>query len=551
MIYVLVLIFTSCLGIQTLFAEMAAGHALGASYASSQLGAVQGKAQSTATADIPGFKTATPPESSLDNGSIGDAAVSAAKDNEAATYISTHARERQSFKLDHNTDPMLVNANKATTNPEKTMEEMIVETSGGKEEGADEIVTCEEGGDEYIQKCSKNLEVQIKITPPTRKFAGYTYPNRWYSSKSGQYRCGAGCCGDGTGCKRPQYSITDRKIEIISERWVDGCARLEEMSDHGLCRYVELDEGNPETRTIIGEVLEVPDAKATPNAEPISRDSWEKRYTYACFKKVEGNCSALSAKGCIQIASECAEKIAGVCVSWKQTYRCPNSKQKQVRYKSVGDKTPFCFTGDCANADYEANGELADAMTNLAILKEAQDDVRTNLGIFKGQSRRCRKAWNGARDCCGSGNRWAVQWKMASGCDSSETELGDWRAKRRCVEVGTYCAKKLPIIGCIEKKTTFCCFGTKLSKLIQEQGRLQLGMGWGDPESPNCRGLSPEELSRLDMSKMDLSELYAEVSASFKPQTQSHVAKGLELDRIRENMKHLASKPKIPERSEL
>lgn len=524
---------------------MAAGHAQGASYATGQLGAVQGKAQSTSAADIPGFKTATPSESSLDNGSIGDAALSVAHANEAATYISTHARERQSFKIDPNTDPMLVNANKATANPEKTIGEIVMEAPGG--DGEDEIVTCEEGGDEYSQKCSKHLEVHIKITPPTRKFTGYTYPNRWYSSKSGQWRCGAGCCGDGTGCKRPQYSITNRKVEIVSEEWVDGCARLEEMSDHGLCRYVEIAEGGLETRTIMGEVLELPDAQSTPNAEPITRDCWEKHYTYACFKKVAGDCHKLGAKGCIQTASECSERIAGVCVAWKQTYRCPNSKRKQTRYKAIGDKTPFCLTGDCANADYEANSELADAMTNLAILKEAQDDVRANLGIFKGQTRHCRKDVKGFRDCCGSGNSWGVQWHLAAGCEASEKELGDWRNKKRCVYVGTYCAKKWPIIGCVEKKSGFCCFGTKLSKLIQEQGRRQLGIGWGEPESPNCRGLSPEELSRLDMSKMDLSELYSDVSANFKPQTQSHVAQGLELDRIRENMKHLASKPKMPE----
>jgi conjugal transfer mating pair stabilization protein TraN len=539
------LVFIGCLSFATLRADnMTDGHAQGASWANGQLGIVQDKAKSTAASEVPGFKTDNPAEASLDNGSIDNAAIVAAQSNGAATYISEHARERKSFKLDPNTDPMFVNANQAIANPEKTLNEIVMEVPGGNGNDEDEIVTCEEGGDEYVQKCSKHLEVQIRITPPTMRFAGYTYPNRWYSDKSGQYRCGNGCCSDGTGCKRPQYSITNRKVEITSERWIDGCASLEEMSDRGLCRYVELDEGTPETRTVVGEVINVPDAQETPNTEPINRDSWQKNYTYKCLKKVEGDCHKLSAKGCVQIASTCTEKMGDVCIAWKQTYRCPNKKQKQTRYKSIGEKTPFCFTGDCVNADYEANGELANAMTHLAVLKEAQDDIRSKLGIFKGQSRRCRKAWNGARDCCGSGNRWAVSWKMAPGCDTQEKELGDWRAKRRCVEVGTFCSQKLPIIGCIEKKTTFCCFGTKLSKLIQEQGRAQLGMSWGSPESPECRGLTTEELSRLDFSTMDLSELFADVSASFKPKSQDHIAKGIELERIRENMKHLAPKSK-------
>ncbi len=216
-----------------------------------------------------------------------------------------------------------------------------------------------------------------------------------------------------------------------------------------------------------------------------------------------------------------------------------------MRYQATGDKSMFCFTGDCVNNDYEANGEMNEALTQLMVLREVQNDIRAdgeNVRIFKGQNRRCRKAWKGARDCCGSGNRWAVSWKLAPGCDVQEKELGDWRTKKCCVEVGTYCAQKLPIIGCIEKKTTFCCFTTKLSKLLQEQGRAQLGIGWGDVESPNCRGLSADELSRLDMSSMNLSELYEDVQKNFKSQSQSHIAKGLELDRIRENMQHLVGK---------
>ena len=48
------------------------------------------------------------------------------------------------------------------------------------------------------------------------------------------------------------------------------------------------------------------------------------------------------------------------------------------------------------------------------------------------------------------------------------------------------------------------------------------------------------------MSKMDLSELYEDVQKNFKPKTKDHVAKGLELEKIRENMQHLAKKMPKP-----
>ena len=531
-------------------ANMTDAHALGASLANSQLGVVQGKAQSTATSDIPGFKTAEPPEASLDNGSIGDATIAAAHSNVGTTYVSEHSRERQLFKIDPNTDPMFVNANKATLNPEQTLGEVVMETAGGDEDGDGyEIMTCEEGGDEYLQKCSKHLEIKIRITQSRQVFSHYQSDSSDCRIKSD--REGMWCEAHSGGCPPdiPIYTYTPRRIEVISEEWIDGCAFLEAQSDEGFCRYVEVDEGKPETLTVTGSVTN-PIGDLAKDSEPIKRDSWQKHYTYACFKKVNGNCEALSAKGCVQISSECSEKIGDVCVSWRQSYRCPKSKKRQIRYKTKGDQSPFCFTGDCVNNDTQANGEMSEALSQLMVLNEAQKDIRAegeNVKIFKGQNRRCRKAWNGARDCCGSGNRWAVSWKLAPDCDAQEKELGDWRAKRRCVEVGTYCTQKLPIIGCIQKKTTFCCFGTKLSRLIQEQGRAQLGIGWGDVKDPNCRGLTADELSRIDMSKMNLSELYEDVQKNFKPQAQSHEAKGLEPERIRENMQHLAKKmPKEP-----
>jgi conjugal transfer mating pair stabilization protein TraN len=538
-----------------LASSMAEGHQQGSAYASSQLGDVQSKAQSTSTSDIPGFKTDSPYEANLDNGSIGDAAMKAAQSNGAATYISEHSSERKSFRLDPNTDPMFVNANNAVLKPEKTMNETVLEITGGENE--DELVNCDEGGDEYLQKCSKHLVIEISITPEIsttrcsmcRNIAdishfvnyGSANVNPTYFGHPGRTFCRYNLCNFGRGPDYLQKSISQaRKVEIINEYWADDCVNLEAKSDEGLCRYEEEIIGDPETRTIVGFVVNPEPNTPVTDSERIKRDVWEKHYTYKCLKKVESNCDKLRAKGCVQTASSCKEKIGEVCVVWTQTYKCPNTKKKQSRYKSLNKDAPFCFTGDCVDADYEANEELANALTHLAILKEAQDDIRSNLGIFKGQGKRCRKAWHGARDCCGSGNRWAVSWNLAPGCDTQEKELADFRAKRKCVEVGTFCSQKLPIIGCIEKKTTFCCFGTKLSRLIQEQGRRQLGMGFGSPESPECRGLNPDELSRLDFSKMDLSELYEDVVNNFKPKSQDHIAKGLELERIRDNMKHLS-----------
>ncbi len=80
---------------------------------------------------------------------------------------------------------------------------------------------------------------------------------------------------------------------------------------------------------------------------------------------------------------------------------------------------------------------------------------------------------------------------------------------------------------------------------MQEQGKPQLGQTFGSPEAPNCRGFTAEELSRIDFSKLDLSDIVDDVMDNFKTPSQEHFAKGIELDRIREKVKE-----KIPSGAE-
>ena len=44
-------------------------------------------------------------------------------------------------------------------------------------------------------------------------------------------------------------------------------------------------------------------------------------------------------------------------------------------------------------------------------------------------------------------------------------------------------------------------FGSKLGRILQQQGRSQLGIGWS-----SCRGLTVAEIKRIDFAGLDLSE---------------------------------------------
>jgi conjugal transfer mating pair stabilization protein TraN len=102
-------------------------------------------------------------------------------------------------------------------------------------------------------------------------------------------------------------------------------------------------------------------------------------------------------------------------------------------------------------------------------------------------------------------------------CEQKEQILAMRRGQNLCHEVGTYCSKKLPIVKtCVEKTKSYCCYNSRLARIINEQGKAQIGKSWGSPEGPNCSGFTPSEFERIDFSKIDLSEFIAEIMANVK-----------------------------------
>jgi conjugal transfer mating pair stabilization protein TraN len=177
-----------------------------------------------------------------------------------------------------------------------------------------------------------------------------------------------------------------------------------------------------------------------------------------------------------------------------------------------------------------------EAITKLSILKEIQNDLTAQAAVnnqkqtiphvFKGDTGKCTTAFGGFSDCCKKGKGWGHSAHLAH-CDGDEKILSQKREKSLCVELGPYCAEKKAGI-CLRKKRSFCCFPSKLARLIHEQGRRQLGMSWGKPKEPNCRGFTVDELSRLDFSKFDMSELYGEILSRLKTTPDSLVKRNLQ-----------------------
>lgn len=120
--------------------------------------------------------------------------------------------------------------------------------------------------------------------------------------------------------------------------------------------------------------------------------------------------------------------------------------------------------------------------------------------------------------------KYVMEW-VASACDQTDMETAMQAASGNCIEIGTYCMKKIKFMGCVQKARSFCCFNSKLARIIQEQGRPQLTSinTFGTPKDPQCRGFTPEEFQNLDFSQIDLQEYIDDLQKNTESEIQENI----------------------------
>jgi len=158
-----------------------------------------------------------------------------------------------------------------------------------------------------------------------------------------------------------------------------------------------------------------------------------------------------------------------------------------------------------------------------------------NLGTVEGQNDKNNSGWNNEGSCAGqlyifngedkrcrasdklfglTGGGCCDKDKVFMGlvaCKDNEKILAKKRKNDLAHYVGEYCSKKIKFLGCIQTSESYCTFSSKLGRIIHEQGRPQLGISWGSPDSPNCRGFTPDEFQKLDFSKLDFTEFAKDI----------------------------------------
>ena len=159
----------------------------------------------------------------------------------------------------------------------------------------------------------------------------------------------------------------------------------------------------------------------------------------------------------------------------------------------------YCVGAGCETVPSQSNTGFVNATTRLNMALELGGDEfdRQDMRFFKGRRRACHIHFGGLANCCKNSGALVG----LANCSASEIELAEERNAGNTHYLGRYCSRKTLFGICIRHSRAWCVFGSKLGRILQQQGRRQLGIGWS-----SCRGFTVAEIEGIDFASLDLSE---------------------------------------------
>ncbi len=239
---------------------------------------------------------------------------------------------------------------------------------------------------------------------------------------------------------------------------------------------------------------------------------WAYRDTYVTQSADKGTCQTYTDNpACTLVSHQCAfYSEEGACLHEYATYSCESKTSGKVM---VCGGDVFCLDGECDKAQSGQSNDFAEAVSQLAALAAAGKDVAALNGVdvraFTGQAKFCKKAAAGYSNCC-KDSGWGQDIGLAK-CSSDEKALAKAKSNKLTVSVGEFCSKK--VLGvCLEKKRSYCQFDSKLAQIVQQQGRNgQLRISFGSAKHPDCRGITVDELQKIQFNRLDFTNFYEDL----------------------------------------
>jgi len=227
------------------------------------------------------------------------------------------------------------------------------------------------------------------------------------------------------------------------------------------------------------------------------------------------DCTPFVDLGCTETGPACLEEVNGVCTQPGTAISCPLDPactKMGIVQQCVSCGTPGSLVPFCTDLSTPPNEHFNEHATYLGVVEEANKDWAPDaLVLFRGEKLGCKQnpLIEPIVDCCDEDPT-----KLFGSCDNEEIRLAANKQAGLVHFVGTHCTEEIELlIGsiCIEEEQVFCSFKSKLTRIVHEQGRPQVGRGWGSPENPDCNGFHVTQFQDLDFAAMDLSEWYPDI----------------------------------------
>jgi hypothetical protein len=212
----------------------------------------------------------------------------------------------------------------------------------------------------------------------------------------------------------------------------------------------------------------------------------------------------------------------GNCVNIKKEFSCERNETdvidiETVQFKPVSKNEASklvcmnigCIDGNCVDKTSDINNEMMDSVSKLQAASRMKDHI--NMSVFTGKAQHCNQHAAGYYDCCKT-DGWGKY--LGAKCSADEKQLSERRKQNKCVYVGKQNVKRAGVT--VVTKNHWCCFSNILEKIVQVQGRQQLGQTFGSGGSPDCRGLTFDELTKINFDKIDFSEFHADILKRMK-----------------------------------
>jgi len=172
---------------------------------------------------------------------------------------------------------------------------------------------------------------------------------------------------------------------------------------------------------------------------------------------------------------------------------------------NINIKDIKCASGECDNSQNDISSDINEGIGRLGVISETAQEITSlqaqsgNPVIFKGYYQECEKYMLGTRDCCtDSGSLSGI-----INCPQELQSLQQAKHENRAVYLGHYKPRRFSTT-----RYGYCVFPTKLAAIVQVEGRQnQLRVGFGSAKHPDCRGITVEEVQRINFSALNIEPL--------------------------------------------